>query len=145
MANHCRITAAAAIAGLDAILDLIDAGGAGDLILYVGSEPAECDDAAGGAAAATLPLDATAYAGAAADAGNKWADAALTSACQDATATGNVAVVTHFRLVSGGATAVLQGTIDTSGADLNLNTTTITAGAQVDVSALEARLPYKQA
>ncbi|HET6495415.1 MAG TPA: hypothetical protein VFH61_08640 [Thermoleophilia bacterium] len=144
MANHCRIHSDSAIAALNAIVDRCDAGGAGDLILYTGAEPAYADDAAG-TEVATCALAATAYGGAAADGANHWADADLAATATDADATGNGSPVAYFRLVSGGAAVVLQGTIGTSGCDLNLNTTTIATDSQVDITSLEVRVPYNQA
>jgi hypothetical protein len=42
---------------------------------------------------------------------------------------------TWFRIVqSDGSTHVMDGSVDTSGADLNLNTTSIVAGANVSIS-----------
>lgn len=144
MANHCRIASASAQAALNAIVDRCDSGGAGTLVIYTGAEPDYADDAAG-TEVATCALAATAYGAAAADGTNHWADADLASTATDASATGNASPVTYFRLISGGAAVVLQGTVGTSGADLNLNTTTIGAGAEVSVTSLEVRLPYRQA
>lgn len=144
MANHCRIAAASAQAALNAIVDRCDAGGAGSLVIYTGAEPAYADDAAG-TEVATCALAATAYGSAAADGTNHWADADLASNAVDSSATGNASPVTYFRLLSGGGAVVAQGTIGTSGADLNLNTTTIAASAQVTITSLEVRVPYNQA
>lgn len=144
MANHCRLGTAAAIAACNAIVDLMDTGGAGSLIIYTGAEPSLANDAAG-TEVATCALAATAYGAAAADAGNGWAEADLASTASDASATGNASAVTYFRILNGASTVVLQGTIGTSGADLNLNSTTIAAGAVVDITALQVRVPYNQA
>lgn len=147
MANHCRLASASAQAALDAIVDRIDTGGAGSLIIYTGSEPAYADDTGSLTEVATCAFQATAYASAVADGVNYWADANFTggTAITDSSATGNASAVTVFRIKNGSAATVLQGTISTSGADLNLNTTTIGAGAQVSISALEVRVPYNQA
>ena len=48
-----------------------------------------------------------------------------------ANATGTAA---FFRLTTSGGTAVVQGTVGTSGADLNLNTTSIVSGGPVQVT-----------
>jgi len=144
MANHCRLHSSTAIAACNAIVDLCDSGGTGSLIIYTGAEPSYCNDAAG-TEVATCTLAATAYNAAAGDGVNYWAESDLASTATDSSATGNASAVTYFRLVGGGGTAVLQGTVSTSGADLNLNSTTIGAGAQVDVTSLEVRVPYNQA
>lgn len=145
MANHARISSAAAIAALNAIVDLIDAGsGAGNLIIYTGTEPAYANDAAG-TEVATCAFADPAYAAAAADAVNHWADAEIAATATDASATGNASAVTYFRAVDSDNNVVLQGTVGTTGCDLNLNSTTIAATAKVDVTSLEARLSYNAA
>lgn len=144
MANHCRLSQAAATAACNAIVDLTDGGGAGNIIIYTGAEPSYANDAAG-TEVATCACAATAYGAASYDAGNHWSESDLAATATDTSATGNASAVTYFRLVSGGAATVLQGTISTSGADLNLNATTIGAGAQVDITSLEVRVPLNQA
>jgi hypothetical protein len=52
-----------------------------------------------------------------------------TESSADATGTAS-----FFRMTTSGGTAEVQGTVGTSGADLNLNTTSIVAGAAVSVS-----------
>jgi len=145
MANHCRLASAAAIAACNAIVDSIDAGaGAGSIIIYTGAEPAYANDAAGTEVATCTCAD-PAYAAAAADGANYWADAELASSASDSSATGNASAVTYFRIADSDSNVVLQGTIGTSAADLNLNSTTIGAGASVTISSLEVRVPYNQA
>jgi hypothetical protein len=148
MAQHCRLSAAAAQTALNAIVDAIDSGGAGSLVVFTGSEPAYADDSESGLTeVATLPFAATAYAAAAADAVNHWADANLTggTAISDSSATGHANPVTCFRIKNGSGSVILQGTLGTASADINLNSTTISAGASVSVTALEVRVPYNQA
>jgi hypothetical protein len=147
MANHCRLASATAIAALNAVVDLIDAGGGGSLFIYTGTEPDYANDAGSLTEVATLPFGGTAYAGAAADAVNHWADANLTggTAITVAAATGNASAVTCFRVKDGSAGVILQGTVGTTGCDINLNSATIGAGATVTVTALEIRCPYNQA
>jgi hypothetical protein len=143
-AHHCRITQAAGIAMVNAIVDLCDAGGAGTLVIYTGAEPATADTAAATeVATCTLPNPAF---GAAATHGTDDAQAALSSTATDATATGNAGAVTHFRLTNNAGTAIIQGTCSaTAGDDLVLNSATIAAGSQVDITALTVSLPYNQA
>ncbi len=145
MSNHCRLASATAIAACNTIVDLVDGGaGAGSIILYTGAEPAYANDAAG-TEVATCTLADPAYGAAAADAVNHWADAEIASAATDSSATGNASAVSYFRLADSDAAVVLQGTVGTSGADLNLNSTTIGPGASVSISSLEVRVPYNQA
>jgi len=147
MANHCRLASGAAQAACNAIVDLIDAGtGAGTFVIYTGAEPDYANDAAG-TEVATCTFGDPAYAAAVADGTNHWADANFTggTAITDSSATGNASAVTYFRLLDSDSGVVLQGTVGTSGADLNLNSTTIGAGASVSITALEVRVPYNQA
>lgn len=148
MANHCRVASAAAVAMCDALADYADGGaGAAKLIIFTGAEPAYANDAAG-TEVATLTCNDPAFGAAAADGANHWAEADLDvdPAVTDSSATGNASAVTYFRLVqSDGTTVVLQGTLGTSGADINLNSTIIGAGAAVTITALQVRVPYNQA
>ena len=143
-AHHCRITSVAACAMLDHLVDLSDVGGAGQLIIYTGAEPAYCDDA-DGTEVATCTLPNPAF-GAAAAHGVDDCQASLLSTATDASATGNASAVTYFRLANNGGTDFLQGTCSaTAGDDLVLNTAVIANGSQVDITALVLSLPFNQA
>lgn len=48
----------------------------------------------------------------------------------------------HFRALSSGGTCVLVGDIGTSGADLNVSTTTVTSGSAYSMGALAVPFPY---
>jgi hypothetical protein len=109
---------------LDEITGL--AGTSALLRIYDGSRPAT-----GGTATtllAELTCNATAFAPAA-------TSGALTlnaiTADSSANATGTA---TWFRIVSSGATHIMDGDVGTSGSDLNLNSTSITAGGSVSVT-----------
>lgn len=148
MANHCRLASATAIAVCNALVDFIDAYAAPDpavLVIYDGSEPAYAVSTSNDNRLAEFGFAATAYGAAEADATNHWAQANLTSTLTDASATGGASPATYFRIEGSGANAIAQGTVGTSGADLNLNSTTIGAGATVSIATLEIRIPYNQA
>lgn len=111
---------------LDEITALLDAGsGAGKLRIYSGSRPAT-----GGAETtvlAELPLSDPAAGAAAA--------AALTlSAITADSSANNTGTATWFRLMDSDNNAVIDGDVGTSGSDLNLNSTSITAGGTVSVT-----------
>lgn len=148
MANHCRIASASAIAMCDALVDLCEGDTPpAEIVLYTGAEPDYADDAAG-TEVATCACNNPAFGGAAADSGNHWSEADLDTdpAVTDSSATGNASAVSYFRIITGTAgNEVLQGTLGTSGADINLNSTTIGAGAAVTITALQVRVPYNQA
>jgi hypothetical protein len=130
MANTPSITTAARNAAADAVVDLVDVGGAGTLRIYSGTMPADANAAlSGNTLLAQLTMSATAFGSAAA--GVATAAAITQDSSADAAGT-----ATFFRILSGGATVILQGSVGTSAADLNLNSTAISAGAAVSVSSL---------
>lgn len=117
---------------LDAIADNCNSG---RLRIYSGSVPANADAALGGATLlAELTMNATAFG--AASGGTITANAITADTSAD-----NTGTASFFRIFqSDGTTVVYQGTVGTSGADLNLNSTTINAGVQVQVTSLTLSL-----
>jgi hypothetical protein len=129
---------AAVIAGLDAMLDLLDVGGAGSLRIYSGTAPADADTAlSGNTLLAQLMLSATGFAGA--TDGTAKATASANSITQDASADAT-GTATFCRLYTNGGTCVWQGTVSTSGANLNLVTTSIVATQPVSCSSFVMNL-----
>lgn len=103
-------------------------GSSGLLRIYDGSVPANVGTSLGAQVLlAELALSSTFAAGAS---GGVLTASSITSD-SNANATGTA---TFFRITTSGGTAVLQGTVGTSGADLNLSTTSIASGATVSVS-----------
>ena len=119
------LATAARDAACNAIVDLIDTGGAGTLVLETAAD----------AEVATLTFSATAFG--ASSTGTATA-AAITN---DASATGSGSNVTKFTIVNGSAADVLTGSVGTSGADINLNKVLIDAGDVVSVSNLTVTMP----
>lgn len=111
---------------LDEITAAIDAGTAGKLVFYDGTRPAT-----GGAATnevATLTLsDPSAPA---ASSGTL----TFSSITGDTNATGGTA--TWYRLMTSANAAVVDGSVGTSGSDINLDNNVISAGATVNVTSL---------
>lgn len=138
MANNPQLTNAAASAAADAVVDRIDVGGQGYLRIYSSTQPATADGTFNSAAPndqvllAELRFSATAFGAAS----NGVATAAAITADASANATGTAA---WFRVLDGGGVDVtdnvFDGTVGTSGADINLNTTSIVAAAEVSISA----------
>ena len=113
---------------LDEIAALVDAGaGAGKLRIYNGSRPAT------GGTATTLLAELTFSdpAFAAAAAGVLTANAITDDTSADAAGT-----ATWFRVVDSNNVFVYDGSVGTSGEDLNLNTTTFSVGLNVAISSL---------
>lgn len=122
--------ASIAVARRNALLDAYGARfNGGTLKVYAGSVPASADAALGAATLlGTLTFGNPAFAAAAA--GSMSANAITQDAQADASAT-----ATFYRAFeSDGTTVIEQGTVGTTGADLNLNTTTIVANGPIQVS-----------
>lgn len=113
-------------AALDAVLDVLNGG---KLRIYDGTQPTDADTALGAQVMlADLALNATF--GAAASAATKTANA-IASATAAATST-----ATWFSLLTSAAVRVMDGSVGTAGANLNLNSVAISSGATVSVTAL---------
>jgi hypothetical protein len=98
----------------NALVDALDAGGAGSLFFFSGSAPTNTTDADSGTELAVLPFAATAFGAASAGVATS---AAITS---DTTVVGGTAA--HFRAKSGAGTVIFQGTVaKTSGGEINFN------------------------
>jgi len=128
MALTPKLSNAAASAAADAVTALL---ANGYLRIYDGTQPATADTAISTQVLlAELRFGATAFAAAS----NGVASANAITADSSADATGTA---TWFRaLKSDGTSVVFDGSVGTSGANLNLNSVAISAGAAVSVSAL---------
>lgn len=105
------------------------AGNGALLRIYSGSQPADADTAASGTLLAELTCGSP-FAAAASSEGVVTANAITQDSSANATGTAG-----WFRLVkSDGTTCVCDGSVGTSGADLNLVTTSITSGQPVQVT-----------
>lgn len=126
MALNARTRVASRNAALDTVFDVLNSG---FLRIYDGTQPTNADTALGAQVLlAELGLNATAFA--AASGGSKTANAIAsdTSANASGTATWGSLVL------SSGTTRVMDFEVGTSGANLNLNSVAISAGATVSVS-----------
>ena len=130
MAIQTSITARNA--ELDALAPLANSG---YIRIYTGGIPATPETAVSGTLLAELQFNATAFGAAAA--GVITANAIT----QDSSADNTGVAGTYRALKSDGTTALWDGTVSTSGADLNLNSTSINAGVAVSVSSLTVTLP----
>lgn len=129
-----RLTGSAQNAAANAIVDLIDAGaGAGTLKIYTGSQPADADDAETGTLLATFTLPDPAF-------GNAANGVATANAISDATGAA-AGTAGYFRVEDSTGANVMDGSVGTSGADLNLNTTTISVGLTVSITSWTVTMP----
>lgn len=135
MAADFSITEAIASAMCNALVDAIDAGGAGHLTIYGDTRAATTDTAVGAqTVCATLTFAATAFG--AASAGVATAATITSDSSAD-----NTDTATWFRITSGAGTAIADGNVGTATADLILNTTSIVTGAVVSISAGTITVP----
>ena len=145
--HHCRLTQAAAIAALNAVVDLVDAGTPpGFLVLYTGAEPTHANDAAG-TEVATCVLPTNAFSAASYNGTNHAAEASLTGVAIDPEATGNASPVAYFRIQNAAGTTIWQGTASaTEGDDLVLTPAAIIdEGSRVEISTLVVKIGIDQA
>lgn len=131
MALNPKTAVASRNLSLNAAFDPLNGG---FLRIYDGTQPTDADTALSGQVLlAELVLNATAFAAAAA--GSKVANAITADASANATGTATWATLVK----SGGVRAtdtVMDMSVGTSGANLNLNSVAISAGAQVSVTLL---------
>lgn len=121
----------------NAMLDAIETtiGVSAVLKIRSGSAPANVATADSGTVLATLNLPSDWMA--AASGGTKALSGSWTDASADATGT-----AAHFRIyASDGTTAHYQGTVATSGADLNVDSTSFTAGQSFTITSFTLTAP----
>lgn len=134
-ANNLTLSIAARQAALDSITAKINVGGAGNLSIYSGTQPATPDTGATGTLLVSCVLSTTSF-GATNSSGVATANA-ITNGNPAASGTAG-----YFRIYAGnGTTAVIDGTVGVTGADLNLGSTTISTGVPVSISSFTLTHP----
>jgi len=149
MAYQTRISNVAAKAACDAIVDLLDAGGAGKLQIWNSTQAADPDTAVVDndtpySLLAEITLNNPCF-GAAADGTGKGTATADVDPVPADTSANKTGTATWFRVVNNAGTAVIDGAVGTSGADLNLNTTSIVSGATVSITSWTFSVPETEA
>lgn len=145
MALDLNISDAAAIAAVDALLAEIDAGGTtnnGKLYIYDNTQARGFTHAAGAVLAEfdlRDPASGGAFAGAALDAGD--IKAALASVPLSDTSANKTGTADWFAFTDHVNTIVFYGECGISGADLNLDNLSITAGQQVNITSFSYKKP----
>ena len=138
MALTLQLTYNVAAAMLAALDNAIDAGTAAIIEIRTGAQPGP-DNAATGTLLATLTMSADAFGAVTDQSPGARITANAISGDSSADATGTAA---HFRLLTqAGGTPILEGSVGTSGCDMNFNTVSFTAGSQVDITALTVDMP----
>lgn len=120
---------AARNAMIDALVDLVD-GGAGAGTIEIKSAPSTV---AGTSEVATLTFSDPAF-----GAGSS-GTATASAITDDTSATGGTA--SNYTVFDSNSTAIWQGSVSTSGADLNLSSTSIGAGDTVSISSFTMTQP----
>lgn len=140
MANNLYVTNAVAQSMLTAVKTAIDAGTAAVIEIYTGTQPTDADTAVGAQTKlATLTMNATAF--------GSVSDASPGAIMTAATITGdssadNTGTAAWFRMLTqSGGTTIMDGSVGTSGADMNFNTVSFTSGSQIDITAMTVTQP----
>lgn len=127
-----KISSAAAIASVDAVVTLLNTGGAGRIDILDGTAPADVDTAiTGQTLLASLPLSADAFQDATDQGG--FARAVANVITQDASADA-AGTATWFRAYDGASTAVIDGNVGTVDEALILNNANIALNDTVNIS-----------
>lgn len=133
MANNPYFSDATTIASVSAVIPLLNSG---YLEIYNGLQPTDANTAVGSQVllSSGMRFSSTAFATpvASGPAGSRVVTATANTITSDTDAIGGAGAATWFRAYkSDGVTGVMDGSVGTSGCDLNLNTTSIVAGATV--------------
>lgn len=135
MATNTHASQAGWNAALNALLALLNGG---FVEIYTGTQPATPDTAlSGNTLLVTLDISATAF-------GNASSGTATANSVTAGTAaaTGTASFFRCYK--SDGTTAVLDGSVGTSGCDMNLNDVAITSGGTVSLSSWTVSMPSGQ-
>lgn len=123
------ISSALATSIADVVTAAVDGGsGAGTLKVYTGSKPATVATGVTGTLLATFTLEDPSAAAASAGVAT-WDFSPTITAVVAATGTAG-----YFRVATSAGTAVLDGTVGTSGADLNFSSVSWTSGGTVELT-----------
>lgn len=115
------ITAAVAQALATALATAVGSGAS--IRIYSGTKPATPETTATGTLLATVPITGTFTA----------SGGSITSADPGAVTPAASGTAGYFRLLTSGSTAILDGTVGTSGADMNLSSTAISTSSPLDL------------
>ena len=132
MATKPVMSMVACKAGLDAITALVTA--TANVKIYTGTQPATTLTAASGTLLSTLPMNATPFPASSSSGTSDGKATATANAITSDTNAANTGTAGYFRVINGSSVVIFQGNCATSGADLNFNTTAITAGDTVAIT-----------
>jgi hypothetical protein len=119
------------------LADAVDSylGASGTIKIYTGTQPATADSTATGTLLATFTLGNPGF-------GSAVNGVITLSGTPLTVAASNTGTAGWFRMwKADGTTAVLDGSVGTSGAQINLNTTSITSGVNVSITSGTITMP----
>jgi hypothetical protein len=131
VASNIHFSATIRNAMLDALNAIIGSGA--KLRIYSGTQPADTGASEAGTLLAELALASTPLAAASGGA------ASFNTITDDASAD-DTGTATHFSIRTSGGARLIEGTVGTSGADLNMNTTSFVAGADIAVTSFALQI-----
>ncbi|MDR7253688.1 hypothetical protein J2X46_002678 [Nocardioides sp. BE266] len=108
-----------------------DIGSAATIEIRTGTKPATPETAASGTLLATVTISGSFTS----------TSGALTAADPASVTVAASGTAGHFRVKTSGGTAKIDGTVGTSGADMNLSTTALVAGGTVDLGVPTFTIP----
>lgn len=130
-----KISDLARNAAVDAVAELIDGGsGAGYIEIRTGSAPTNTTDASTGTLLATLPMSDPAFGAAA-------SGTATASAITSDTNIDNTGTAAHFRIFDSNDVCIMQGSVGTSGADINFDSVSFVSGGTAAITSLTLTQP----
>ena len=124
------ISTAARNAAADNIVALLDGG---NVRIYPGTRPGTPNDATGETALVELDLANPAFGSA--------VDGVATAETIPSKAAAETGTATWFRGVDSGGNGVIDGSVGTSGAEMNLNTVEFTQGVDVEITSWTVTMP----
>lgn len=130
LSQYARLRAASAAL---TTLDLAEGGAPGTLEVYAGAQPADPDTNTGATPLVVFTLSNPAFAG-------PINGTASLNSVAPAVAAGS-GTAGWFRMKDGNGNGVMDGTVGTTGANLNLSSTAITAGGTVAITSGSVSMP----
>ncbi|GHG09850.1 hypothetical protein [Streptomyces hydrogenans] len=120
----------------NSLSDAVDTalGNAGTIKIYTGSQPATADTAASGTLLATFTLGSPGF-------GNASGGTITLNGTPLTVAAAATGTAGWFRMATSGGSSILDGSVGTSGQQINLNTTSITSGVNVTITSGTITMP----
>lgn len=136
MAHNFQLASATQNAACNAVVDSIDGGSAGTVKIYDGTQPANANTAVSTQTLlATVTLKNPAF-------GNSTTGIATLDVTGGVSATAAATgTASWFRVATSGGATVFDGTAGASGADLNLNSTSVVSGTTVSITSGTVTMP----